>query len=534
VTAVTNPAGSTCGLNLSWNAGTSGCSGGVAYNVYRGTTSGFTLTPLNLIAGNLSGTTYSDTVGLADSTIYYYVVRAVDTLNGVEETNGVQLNGTPTGPYSNTSWTDTFEASQSGGGFDLAGWSHGPLTGTANWGWSTTQKNDGTHSWFAADVTTISDKALVSPVFRVAANTTLSFYHTYRFEGTTSTCYDGGLLEYSADGGAWTVVPAADFVSLGYTGTINTGFSNPLAGKPAWCAGTIGTMTQVVVNLGGDANLLNRVVHIRWHEGDDKAGSSTGWYVDTVTLNNADVAGVCTTQSICSAPGAPTLTGVSSDCAGVHLAWSAGTGSTISYNVYRATAAGGPYAKLSGMPVVGTTYADTTGVGGTTYYYAVTGGCDSGCATESASSNALSASAKSDGSACSDGNACTAGDACQSGTCVSGTPVPGPTATSGLAFASVSDLNWAAVSGATGYDVVRGTLSTLRGGGGFTPATDACVGQHVADTSVTDGHVPASGDGDWYLTRGVNSCGSGTYDDGSASQSGSRDAVIAASQNACP
>jgi hypothetical protein len=90
------------------------------------------------------------------------------------------------------------------------------------------------------------------------------------------------------------------------------------------------------------------------------------------------------------------------------------------------------------------------------------------------------------------------------------------------------------VSGATGYDVVRGTLSTLLGGGSFTPATDACVGQHVADTFVSAGHVPAVGNGDWYLTRGVNPCGTGTYDDGAPSQSGSRDAGIAASPNACP
>jgi hypothetical protein len=534
VTAVSNLAGSTCGMSLSWSAATAGCGAGVTYNVYRSTASGFTLTPTSLIAGNFSGTTYSDNVGLVDGTIYYYVVRAVDTYSGVEDSNGIQLSGTPTGPYSDSSWTDTFEGSESGGGFDLAGWSHNSIIGTANWGWSTTQKHDGTHSWFAADTTTISDKVLVSPGFRVAANTMLSFYHTYRFEGTTSTCYDGGLIEYSADGGAWTVVPAADFVSGGYTGTINAGFSNPLAGKTAWCAGAIGTMTQVVVNLGGDANLLNRVVHVRWHEGDDKQGSSTGWYVDTVALDHANVAGVCTTQSSCSAPGAPSLASASPDCAGVHLAWSAGAGSTIAFNVYRATSPGGPYAKLAGMPVVGTTYADTTGVSGTPYYYSVKGGCDSGCATESPASNALSAVAKGNGSACNDGNACTLTDTCQSGACVGGAPVPAPTGTSGLVFSTSSDLSWAAVSGATGYDVVRGTLSTLLSGGSFTPATNACVGQHVSGTSVSDGHVPASGDGDWYLTRGVNLCGNGTYDDGSAAQSGSRDPGVAASPNACP
>ena len=78
-----------------------------------------------------------------------------------------------------------------------------------SWTWSTVQSHDGTHSWFAADVGSLSDKVLVSPPFGVITGTTLSFWHTYNFEFSSNTCWDGGTLEYTVDsGGAWTVVEA--------------------------------------------------------------------------------------------------------------------------------------------------------------------------------------------------------------------------------------------------------------------------------------------------------------------------------------
>ncbi len=534
VSTVTNPGNSTCTLNLGWNAGASVCSGPLTYNVYRSTAAGFAPAPANRVASGIAGTSYTDAIGIASGTTYYYVIRAVDGSNGIEETNVVRKSGVPTGPITTTNWTDTFEGSQSGGGFDLSGWTHNAITGSTNWTWSTAQKHDGAHSWYAQDVSTLSDKVLASPAFGVGPNTVLSFWHTYAFEGSTTSCYDGGTLEYSTDGTTWTVVPAADFVAGGYTGTINSGYSNPLGGKRAWCAGTVGTMTEVTVNLGTDAGLLGRNIQMRWHEGDDSSISATGWYVDAVLLSNAEVGGACTIGTVCTPPEAPALASASGDCAGVHLAWTAGTGSNVSYNVYRATSSGGPYTKLGGMPVTGTAYTDSSAVGGILYFYVVRGACDASGATESAESNEVSASGLANGAACEDGIACTAGDTCQAGVCLGGAAVPGPGATAGLSFDTVSDLSWAATDGATGYDVVRGTLSMLLGGGGFTPATDACAGSHVTATLLSDTHAPAEGDADWFLIRAYNACGTGTYDDGDPSQTAPRDAGITASPNACP
>ncbi len=78
--------------------------------------------------------------------------------------------------------------------------------------------------------------------------------------------------------------------------------------------------------------------------------------------------------SIAQAPHAPTgLTIAAPDgTAHAQLSWTASTSSGVAgYNVYRATAAGGPYAKINGSPVAGTSYDDTTVTLGGDYWYRV-------------------------------------------------------------------------------------------------------------------------------------------------------------------
>src|SRR5262249_44973884 len=55
---------SSCTINLSWSSATPYCVGDVRYNVYRGTTSGFTPGPSTRIARCLIGTTFADSVNV--------------------------------------------------------------------------------------------------------------------------------------------------------------------------------------------------------------------------------------------------------------------------------------------------------------------------------------------------------------------------------------------------------------------------------------------------------------------------------------
>jgi hypothetical protein len=290
VASVANQAAVVCGLTLSWAAATPGCAGPVTYNVYRSTASGFTPAPGNRLAGGVTGTSYSDTSGtLANGTTFYYVVRAVDSSNGQEEGNAVQLGSAPTGPVAPV-LTETFEGA---GGFDNPGWTHARLQGANDWLLVTTQSQSPTHSWISASEDGVAERVLTSPSIAPQAGSTLTFWHTYEFESPTN-CYDGGTLEYSTDGATWLTVPDAAFQEGGFNGTIVAGFSNPLAGKRGWCGGTLGPMTRVTVNL---AALGGAPVQLRWHAGDDESNPAIGWYVDSVSVANV---GACTKNDVFS------------------------------------------------------------------------------------------------------------------------------------------------------------------------------------------------------------------------------------------
>src|SRR6185503_671636 len=100
---------------------------------------------------------------------------------------------------------------------------------------------------------------------------------------------------------------------------------------------------------------------------------------------------------------------------------------------------------------------------------------------------------------------------------------------SGLSFdADRQTLRWNAASHAQTYDVLRGSLNVLRGSAGdFDAASDACPGDDLAGTSLTDATAPTPGTATFWLVRGVG-CGGlwGAWDDGSLRQVSPRDAGV--------
>ena len=96
-------------------------------------------------------------------------------------------------------------------------------------------------------------------------------------------------------------------------------------------------------------------------------------------------------------------------------------------------------------------------------------------------------------------------------------------------------LSWTALPGTSNYDVIRGTLSVLHGtGGDFQSATDACLGNNLGTTSLTETDPPAMGDGFWFLVRGDSAPAVRTYDSFYPSQSDVRDAEIESASATCP
>jgi hypothetical protein len=117
-----------------------------------------------------------------------------------------------------------------------------------------------------------------------------------------------------------------------------------------------------------------------------------------------------------------------------------------------------------------------------------------------------------DATACDDGNRCTAADGCIAGLCA-GAPFSAPSETdAGLRVDESlvgTTLHWNLAAGATYSDVLRGPTSGLPVGPGA--GDEVCIGIGLADTSLIDRADPGQGRAFWYLVRGTNACGKGTY-----------------------
>ena len=91
-------------------------------------------------------------------------------------------------------------------------------------------------------------------------------------------------------------------------------------------------------------------------------------------------------------------------------------------------------------------------------------------------------------------------------------------------------IGWCSQSYDSGYDVlytlVRGLLSQLPVGSG---SAESCLASALADVRFTDLDDPPANDGYWYLLRGANGCGTGSY--GSSSDGDERSGPILES---CP
>jgi hypothetical protein len=82
----------TCGNVVNWGAATPECGSQVLFNLYRSTDPGFIPGPANRVASGITGTVAIDRAGLVAGTEYYYVARALDTSNLVEDLNEVKAS----------------------------------------------------------------------------------------------------------------------------------------------------------------------------------------------------------------------------------------------------------------------------------------------------------------------------------------------------------------------------------------------------------------------------------------------------------
>lgn len=126
---------------------------------------------------------------------------------------------------------------------------------------------------------------LTSPSFAIAtANATLEFTHKFN----TESGWDGGVLEISIGGGAFTDIEAAGgvFLQNGYNGMLQGGTNNPITTRLGW-SGDSGGYIVTTVRLPLAAAGQN--VQFKWRFGADDNTGVDGWYIDTVRVNGNTV-----------------------------------------------------------------------------------------------------------------------------------------------------------------------------------------------------------------------------------------------------
>lgn len=367
----------TCKVSLSWSAATAQCGGPVSYSVYRSTTSLFTPSASNRIATNLTGTSFTDQNGLVNGTTYYYIVRATDQSNGVEDSNTVTKSAAPYGLLSNQILLSQNFDSLADGALPT-GWATGFLAGDAN-DWRKARTCSPAHSGtkvlrcggnkcntdYGSNNHAYTRTAAVT-VPAGAQNTRLSFWHRWNFELN----YDGAYLRISFNGTNYTYVSNAYILSGGY---------NDPAG-PWWSGDQSASFTNTVVNLdaacnaasGGNDGCQGKTLYLAFVEYTDGTVTRPGWYIDDVVMS-ADVPAACsaTPEDVSAFTATATanqvkLEWVNPSVGGysfTRICWS-----TVAYPT-DPTACGANYTDKAGTAGAYDSFVHGSLTNGTTYYY---------------------------------------------------------------------------------------------------------------------------------------------------------------------
>jgi hypothetical protein len=166
-------------------------------------------------------------------------------------------------------------------------WTFQALAGPNHWGYKSALGQAYAHSGtgflyaddFPAEVSDSAAAMSIGVTLPASSTAYLRFDHAFGFEDEDGKAYDGGVVEYSRNGEAWTDAGPL-FATNAYSGTLVSGYGNPLAGRPAFTADSSGYIVSRL-NL---APLAGQSVRFRWRMGLDGSRYDRGWWVDDVSV----------------------------------------------------------------------------------------------------------------------------------------------------------------------------------------------------------------------------------------------------------
>ncbi|MEP7148421.1 MAG: M36 family metallopeptidase [Acidobacteriota bacterium] len=166
-----------------------------------------------------------------------------------------------------------------------AGWTADVVSGGINFVTTTNTPDSPPNAAFALDPATVGGGTnLTSPSIAIQTSTAaVEFRNRY----DTEAGWDGGVLEISIAGGAFTdiITAGGSFLQNGYNGILGAGVNNPLANRNAWNGSSNGYVTSIV-RLPASAGGQNIQLRFRFGADDNTTGQgpNPGWYVDGIRV----------------------------------------------------------------------------------------------------------------------------------------------------------------------------------------------------------------------------------------------------------
>ncbi len=228
-------------------------------------------------------------------------------------------------------------------------WVAGGIVGGTHWyypqnthnyaDFDATYATSGVRNFFGDDINIRSDSFIAtsaSIALPAGSQVYLRFNHAYGFEYAAANNYDGGMLEYSLDGGAsW--LPTTGLASVnGYGGALYATSGNPLAGRQAF----VGQSNGYISSRFDLSPLAGQSVRLRFRIGTDTNVGDFGWFIDDVNVYR------------CAAPGDPTLTPT-------HTATPASTATATATPTVTSTVTSTGTVTITATPTISVTLSDT-------------------------------------------------------------------------------------------------------------------------------------------------------------------------------
>ncbi len=166
-----------------------------------------------------------------------------------------------------------------------------------------TYATSGSTNFWAYDRESITDSAIAltrDVTIPAGVPVYLRFNHAFLYEAT----YDGGVVEYSTNGGAtWTDAGPLP-TDNGYNGTLSASYGNPLGGRSAFT----GVSNGYISSRADLSRLAGQSIRIRFRSGTDSSTWNYGWFVDDIRIYSCALPTPTATTGAASGIGTSTAT----------------------------------------------------------------------------------------------------------------------------------------------------------------------------------------------------------------------------------